>query len=151
LTCLSVPSAGDDCGVDSFVGDAIYCTSDAYCDRSVDPALCRKLPAAGEACYQFDNGYFICDLDSRCDNSLNPPTCASLPRAGEPCYEGRCASDLFCWCAEEYCAERTCLRLRLPGESCADPGDHCLDGASACEHGVCVAVQSQGLFEKLCQ
>jgi hypothetical protein len=77
------------------------------------------------------------------------PVCVAAPGAGETCQD-ECASGLECICADDACTSSTCRRIRLPGESCTDPNDACLPDATECQNGICVAVETQGLFESLC-
>jgi len=150
--CLARPEPGQDCGRDAFTGEAIYCADNAYCDKEVDPPLCRELPGDGEPCRVLESGWTYCDDSSHCPPGGDAPVCRALPGPGEPCSEAEpCVGRLYCGCLEGFCNDRICIRIRFPGESCAEPYERCLDTVSKCRKGVCVVLEGQDRFEELCR
>ncbi len=148
-TCRAYPGPGEECGVDARRSEPGYCAAGFFCDKSLDPPLCIPLPRAGEPCVNGFGDSITCADNSFCDSTAASPVCISLPWAGEPCETG-CAGDLICDCVDDACTSRTCIRLRLPGETCVEAYDACLEEASVCQNGTCVAVGQLGLFEMTC-
>jgi hypothetical protein len=136
--------------------------------------ICEALPSAGEPCYQEDNAAFhLCGMQASCDFETRADIGTCIPRAGlgEPCFCRRprielgqfgdtcegisdaqpladCELDVLCHC-ESCDGPATCKSVRREGESCAAPTEVC-ERFTECEDGVCVAVESLGLFERVC-
>jgi hypothetical protein len=128
------------------------CTAGAFCDAS--SMTCRALPTAGQPCGDAGGMQHVCAPMLVCDMSTGGVgTCVARPRIGEACPATQvpCAdAAAVCTCPTPGCSAKQCLRLVAPGEACTNPTVACHPG-SPCQAGVCMPIDSQGLFEKACK
>jgi hypothetical protein len=159
LTCKALPAIGLPCGVDGFTGTAGYCADGARCRRtSASAGTCEAPAAVNEPCFidpeTQDADSSSCAPNAYCDTSVSPARCAERQNAGESCSAAGavCQSGLNCLCAnnDPACASKVCGRLRIDSQSCSAPGDVCHPGFG-CTGGVCVPIDSQGLYDAACQ
>jgi hypothetical protein len=145
LTCKALPGENEACGVDAFVGLAIYCAEGLVCIASSDRVgVCQPLQPAGQPCLKTlgaQPGYYGCAV--RCDTTQSPPVCVDLYEAGMECSSSsQCVAGLECGCPAGGppvgpCIDR-CVTLRYLGETCGDGKTAC-HPAYECTSGVCAA------------
>ena len=133
--CVDYPTSGP-C-------DFNRCASTAYCNSQQQ---CVANPTAGQPCAILGSTQF-CAAGSVCRSGI----CELLPGPGGPCsaapgyqFPSGCQPGLHCVCADDACTSGQCVQLAQEGESCPMP-NVCVIGTE-CRAGVCVGVDSLGLF-----
>jgi hypothetical protein len=155
LTCKALPKDGEACGVDAFVGLAMYCAPGFVCVATSDRVgVCTPLQPNGQPCLKTlgaQPSYYGCV--NRCDTKALPPVCVDFDPAGADCStDDHCAAGLQCMCRPDDPAvpcKRRCLTLRYRGETCADATTAC-HPAYECTGGICNALPPQDLFTATC-
>jgi hypothetical protein len=168
LRCAVLPPAGQPCARGSVGGPQSFC--EAGRARCVD-GTCEALPSSGSPCLiEAGTPSHFCDIESSCLFDARDDLGECVPRAGAgaacrcrrfddpegasvecPNQEAQadpdCAPGLLCRC--ESCDSAVCKERRLEGESCSDPNTFC-EQHTECKDGVCVGLESLGLFEQAC-
>jgi hypothetical protein len=158
LTCKAPPALGQPCGVDGFTGTAGACADNTRCHKtSAAVGICEALAPVGSPCFVDPETQgadpYSCVEDAYCNGQVSPALCTARLDAGESCAAGgACKSGLSCLCEsnDPACPTKVCGRLKIDSQSCSAPGDVCHPGFS-CDGGVCVPVDSQGLYDAACQ